>query len=130
MANEMRLRFYYFEVYLLRIVQKKAWEDIRYFWDLCICCNRMMNILLEHNLRRDYPSFKPQKFGLCPQMQSFLYQACHASFLLHFMCCDMEEKYLSLLYRICSYILLKIRLISLPDSSENELRNSIDMQNM
>ena len=88
----------------------------------------MLKVLLEHHMGKQYPSFKLQKFGLCPQAKSLLFEASHASFLLYYMCEEMDEKHLSLLYRICSYILQKIRLISLPDtSSDNELWNCIDM---
>ena len=131
MMNEMRLRFDFLEIYLSNIVQKKAWEDISYFRDLCLCCNHMLKVLLEHHMGKKYPSFKLQQFGLCPQVKSLLFEASHASFLLYYMCEEMDEKQLSLLYRICSYILPKIRLISLPNtSSDNELRNCIDMQKM
>ena len=45
MTNKMRLRFDFLEIYLSNIVQKKAWEDISYFRDLCLCCNCMLKVL-------------------------------------------------------------------------------------
>ena len=92
MMNEMRLRFDFLEIYLSNIFQKKAWEDISYFRDLCLCCNCMLKVLLEHHMGKQYPSFKLQKFGLCSQVKSLLFEASHASFLLYYMCEEMDEK--------------------------------------
>lgn len=131
MTNEMRLRIDFLELYLSNIVRKKCWTDIRDFRDLFICINRMLQVLLEHKLGKQYPSFKPKKFGLCPVAQSLLFEASHASFVLYTMCPDLNDTYLSLLYRICCYVLPKIRLISLPDASlEHDLLNCIYMQNV
>ena len=127
----MHLRIDFLEFYLSDIVRRKSWTDIRTFRDLFICVNRMLQVLLQHKLGKQYPSFKPKKFGLCPVAQSLLFEASHAAFVLYTMCPDLNETYLSLLYRICSYVLPKIRLIRLPDaSSEYDLMNCIAMQNL
>ena len=103
MTNEMILRFDFLEIYLSNIVQKKAWEDISYFRDLCLCCNCMLKVLLEHHMGKEYPSFKLQKFGLCPQAKSLLFQASHAS-VLYYMCEEMDKKHFSSVQDLLLYI--------------------------
>ena len=129
LANEMRLRLHFLGVPLEHFKRKKAWSDMRLLRDICNCAQKMLKVFVETKLMKEYVSINPQRFGLVSLTESILEEISYASFVIHSMCDTMSAPNLCLLYRVCLYVVPKLKIIGQPTlEDEMILRDFIDMQ--
>ena len=129
LANELRLRIDFVLDALEHAKKKKNWEEIRFIRDLFRSTNRLFTVLIADKMKLDYKIFPPKHVALYAQAISALEEADFSSFRMYNAVSDMTTTELSLMYRICVYLIPKINLVALPtEECYTCLKNLIDMQ--
>ena len=129
LANEMRLRIFFLETTFEHFQKKKAWVEIRFLRDICLCCKKMLKVFIEDKLRLQYVCIQPQKFSLISITRALLNEVGYGAFIIHFHCDTMDMSNVCLLYRVCQYVLPKVKAIGQPTLEDEEtLKDVIEMQ--
>ena len=129
LANEMRLRIFFLETTFEHFQKKKAWVEIRFLRDICLCCKKMLKVFIEDKLRLQYVCIQPKKFALISITRALLNEVGYGAFMIHFHCDTMDMSNVCLLYRVCQYVLPKVKAIGQPTLEDEEtLKDVIEMQ--
>ena len=129
LANEMRLRLHFLGTPFNHFKVKKAWPEIRLLQDILLCCKKMLRVFIEEKLHLQYFSLPPKWFAVVSVTETLLNEPGYAAFQIHYRCDEMDIQNLCLLYRVCLYMLPKLKVIGQPTlTDEIILRDFIEMQ--
>ena len=129
LANEMRLRLHFLGTPFDHFKVKKAWPEIRLLRDILLCCKKMLCVFIEEKLNLQYFSSPPERFAVVSIAETLLNELSYTAFQIHHRCEEMDMQNLCLLYRVCLYVLPKLKVIGQPTlTDETILRDFIEMQ--